>query len=219
MDLRILAAVLITLSAVGIGMSGEQVNMGTLTEWVNEFRESGDLTEIIGGSDTSQGKIPVQANLASSETVSFKVSSPAGLRLHSGSETQIFAGDSEIQLEENGPIDAHNFIGTITRSSQGVNGTGTIEGVSSSQIDIDYTGAKSFSFESSTTFLSLSGLEQHSFRLEQSSGTVNSNETEINIDGDTVWMQGFAGNITVDGNEYILTGDIDSALLGDAEIG
>ncbi|MCJ7479263.1 MAG: hypothetical protein MUP63_03755 [Candidatus Nanohaloarchaeota archaeon QJJ-7] len=219
MDMKVLAAVFITLFAVAIGMSQGNLEVGELGDKFQGFESSGNLSDLLEQADQSSLNNTVSASLSTPETVEFGAQNPVKLQITTDNTTEFAIGESTASSQAGATITLGGFRGTVENSPGNTSIDGTVKEVSTQALDLSYSSPKTFSTDYIGKELSLQNLERVTLHLPNSTGTVDSGGTTIKLDSENAWFKGFTGNVTFSDSTYDLEGRVASAELGDVNIG
>ncbi|MDY6773762.1 MAG: hypothetical protein SVS85_01055 [Candidatus Nanohaloarchaea archaeon] len=217
MDLRILAAVFITLSAVAVGMAHGNLRISDLGETFQGLEGAGGLTQMLEKAGRASPNSSVSGSLKTSERTDIDVQTPAVLLFRSGI-SGVEIGGSTVKTEENASLKVKGFRGSVKVSPRNMSVQGSITGVSTPSFEFVYSSPKEFSAGSSDPDLSIRSLEGASFRLENATGTVTASGTTVQVDSERAWIQQFYGNLSIEAPDYRIEGRMGSAKLGDADL-
>ncbi|MDY6766057.1 MAG: hypothetical protein SVW77_01710 [Candidatus Nanohaloarchaea archaeon] len=218
MDLRVLAAVFLTLFAVAIAMAQGNVDVTDVRESLQDLRTGVDLSSALTQGGNGSTGANLTGSISSPETVMLDIADPARLRFTAGNTTRAAVGGSTLQPSDGTTITAGGFTGEITIAPDNVSIQGTVTRIATPQLAFDYDQSAEFSTRLTRPLLTLAGLDGQSIQLGNATGTVTADATEIQVDREQAVFQEFTGNLSVDGTRYTLTGTVERAALGDAAI-
>ncbi|MDY6769743.1 MAG: hypothetical protein SVU88_02100 [Candidatus Nanohaloarchaea archaeon] len=219
MDLRVLAAVFLTLLAVAVGMAQGTLDVQGIQDAAEGLKTGGDLSGLLQQAGTSAANTTITGTIVSPRTADLRIGARSRLELAVSGETAVDIGDSTLQTADDSELVVRGFTGRVHISPDNMTVTGTVTGVSTPTFDFSYGSPKKFSVHSPTPRIAVSRLERQTFRFANATGTVNAGGTSVAVDQERAWFRGFSGNLSVDGTTYELAGTVRSAALGDAEIG
>ncbi|MDY6761881.1 MAG: hypothetical protein SVY41_02435 [Candidatus Nanohaloarchaea archaeon] len=218
MDLRVLAAVFLTLFAVAIGMAQGNVDVTDVRDGLQGIRTGVDLSDALVQDENASGGAAIEGTVTSEDAVDLQIRAPARVQFTAGSDTTVVVGGSTLQPEENTSITAGGFEGNIHIAPDNVTVSGTVTRISTAQLAFDYDTGTEFSTTLETPRLTLTGMERQSLQFTNATGTVTVDATQIEVDQEQAVFNGFSGNLSVDRSAFSLVGTVQRAVLGDAQI-
>ncbi|MFB6265900.1 MAG: hypothetical protein ABEI07_02335 [Candidatus Nanohaloarchaea archaeon] len=219
MDLKVLAAVFITLFAVAVAMSQGSLKLDDLGGTLQGLEGAGDLPELLRQAEEASINNTVSGTLISGDPATFRIQTPARLRLYGGNISEVTVGTSEVRVQEDASLTVEGFRGTVELSPGNLSVDGTITGLSTPSFGFVYSSPKQFSVESSEPAIDILLLDRVPFQLSNATGSVSASGTTVQVDGGTAWFKGFTGNLSVSIPRYTLEGRFATAMVGEAEIG
>ncbi|MDY6769303.1 MAG: hypothetical protein SVW02_04315 [Candidatus Nanohaloarchaea archaeon] len=219
MDLRVLAAVFLTLFAVAIGMSQGDVSLDDVSDIASGLQTSGDLSTILQQAGKRTANTTITGELTAPDTAELEIRSRSRLELGVGPANTIHVGESTLSTAENTSLVADGFRGTVHIAPDNMTVTGSVSSIATPQFDFSYGSPKSFTVTSPVPKASIHYLETQDFKFVNATGAVTASGTRIEVEQERAWFRGFTGNLSVDGITYTLEGRIRSAVLGDATVG
>ncbi|MFB6294660.1 MAG: hypothetical protein ABEI97_02780 [Candidatus Nanohaloarchaea archaeon] len=219
MDLRVLAAVFLTLFAVAIGMAQGNIDVADVRDGLQGLRTGVDLTDALTQQtgNTSSGT-SISGTITAPGSVDLSIGAPTRLTFTVGGDAAVSVGGSTVEPAANTSITVNGFEGDIHISPDNVSITGAVTRFATDRIAFDYEEGAEFTAALTTPHLSVDGLQRQTLQFSNATGTVTADATEIQVSGDQAVLEGFTGNLSVDGTAYTLDGTVTSAALGDAQV-
>lgn len=218
MDLRVLAAVFLTLFAVAVGMAQGEIQMTDLQDTAEGLPTSTGLLDILSQAGTQVANTTVTGTITSSAATELQVHGRSRLAMQLGPTATVYAGDSTLQPGGNASIVVKGFRGTVSIGATNTTVTGSVNSISTPALDLTYPSPREFSATVATADIAFRGLSRESITVENATGTVTADETTIKVEGETATFKGFTGNLSVTGDQYEVSGAVRSAMLGDVEV-
>lgn len=219
MDLRVLAAVFLTLFAVAIGMSQGALDIQEVRGSLDDLRTSGDISDLLKRAGSTASNTTISGSITAAGDTELEIRSGSRLELDIRPSTTATVGDSALQTSGNTSLVVRGFRGTIHVSPDNMTVKGTTEGITTPSFDFSYSSPKKLKVGSPSPMINIMDLKKQTFDFKNATGTVTAEGTSVEVDGEQALFRGFTGNMTVEGNSYSLEGRLQSAALGDAEIG
>lgn len=219
MDLRVMAAVLITLFIVGIGTSGQDLSLKNLPDFSNITRSIGDTFK--GGFDSVKSSGDSETRI-SSNIVSKGNVSPI---MYEGSMRKVVIEGDEISIDLAGfqtssrEIMLENFSGFVNVGENvSISGkVGSID-IGSKKFDSDSKRILS-AISSSPSRISIKNVSKLDLTFSDAEGSLGLNSQQINIDSAPLSFEGFYGMFekSFADDSYILEGSVKKGVVGVGE--
>jgi len=234
MDIKVLAAVFITLFGIAVGMADGDLTVDDLSD-LDTVKERFDKSmkkiekggDIFDGIDTGKEIFETGEPPNTSITASFTTSSATDSITLDRGATVTFRGDTRLTINDL-TTSEEDFEGSISgftgRVSVGTNTSieGSATALSFSSLSFNTSEPKDVSVDiDAPEFVRISGIERKPLRFERVNGSFSVDGTTVSVQNDSVSLGSFSGEVSYDpaGDRFSLDGRVADARVGAANLG
>lgn len=213
MDLRVLAAVFVTLFAIGIGMSQGDLQSRDIFGTLKGF-DGTDLSDLLQQKAERQANNSISARLENRAAVQLELGTPTSMSITLDPDTRVRTGDSTLTTSEPSRITFQRFTGSVTITGRNVSVDGTARDIAVGSFTFNYSSPKVVRItDGHASAYSFTGIRGQRFVFRNTSGTVTP-PFESKTGFETVRFESFRGNLTVpQPNTYEFEGRVFRAMV------